>query len=234
MSPGHSISLYFPHAGWENRAGNYTVDFRGAYETLDRSDLNVASAAGDVWGHAWRFDVAKNFSEETAGDEVVLEVQGLETVPSEAEVLLVDRHLDRVVHLRERSAYRYFQGKKALIEPDRDARFILIVGSDAFVDSQQLPKLPTRTVLHQNFPNPFNPTTIIRYAIAQAGDVTLRIYDATGALVKDVYRGHRIPGVYEAGWNGDNNQGHKVASGIYFYRLRAVNFTQTRKMVLLK
>ncbi len=58
--------------------------------------------------------------------------------------------------------------------------------------------------------------------------------NAAGALVKELYTGHRTAGVYEAGWNGDNTQGQKVASGIYFYKLSATDFTQTKKMILLK
>ena len=187
-----------------------------------------------MWGYAWHFDVAKNFVVETAGDEVVLDFDGIERVPDEAEVFLVDRDLRRLIDLKKTPTYVFFQGVREFVE-EKNARFTLIVGSDEFISRRDdLPALPTRTALHQNFPNPFNPTTIIRYEIARASNVTLRIYDATGAFVKELTNAHRTPGVYEAGWNGDNTKGQKLASGIYFYKLNVRDFTQTKKMILLK
>ena len=64
--------------------------------------------------------------------------------------------------------------------------------------------------------------------------VSLRIYNVGGSLVKVVYDGYRTPGRYEVGWNGDNDRGDRVASGVYFYQLTTSGFLQTRKMVLLK
>ena len=117
-----------------------------------------------------------------------------------------------------------------------EARFALLIGSDEFVaeHQQELSSVPTQTVLHQNHPNPFNPTTVIRYELAQAGHVTLKIYDARGALVRRVYEGHRPAGRYEAGWDAKNERGERVASGVYFCVLQTPNVRQTRKMVCLK
>ncbi len=235
MSPGPAISLYFPHNDWENHPGPYTVDMRGEAQAVDTKTLGLSLTEQELWGYVWRFDVAKNFSVDGAGDEVVLDFGDIESVPADAKVLLVDHDLDRLTDVKKEHTHRYFQGVRAVVQSENDARFALIVGSDEFIAKRDdLPALPTRTVLHQNYPNPFNPTTIIRYEIARPGDVTLRMYNAAGALVKELYNGHRAAGVYEAGWNGENNQGHKVASGIYFYKLTAVDFAQTKKMILLK
>jgi hypothetical protein len=187
-------------------------------------------------GHLWRFDVAKNFSDETAGDEVIVEVTGIEGVPEEAQIYLVDRKLDQLLDLREESRYRFFQGRREFVTRDEDARFLLLVGSEDFVagHGEDLPKLPTQTVLHQNYPNPFNPSTIIRYELAQPGHVEIRIYDVTGALVKILESRERQPGRYEVGWSAENERGERVASGVYFYRLRTSDVMQTRKMLLLK
>jgi hypothetical protein len=93
----------------------------------------------------------------------------------------------------------------------------------------------TQNQLHQNIPNPFNPTTKIQYEIKEPGPVSLRIYNVAGQLVKTLVDGHRNSGRrYEANWNGLNNSGQPVSSGLYFYKLVARNFTQTKKMVLLK
>jgi hypothetical protein len=93
----------------------------------------------------------------------------------------------------------------------------------------------TKNELNQNVPNPFNPTTTIRYEIKTAGPVSLKIYNVAGQLVKTLVDGQRIAGqVYEANWNGLNDAGQSVSSGVYFYKLVSTNFTQTKKMVLLK
>ena len=99
---------------------------------------------------------------------------------------------------------------------------------------RELPALPRTTMLHQNHPNPFNPSTIIRYELAHFGRVRLHVYDVSGALVTVLENRDRQPGRYEIGWNGDNDRGEQVSSGVYFYRLRVGSKTLTKKMVLLK
>ena len=97
------------------------------------------------------------------------------------------------------------------------------------------PTSVTQNNLDQNVPNPFNPTTTIKYEVKESGLVSLRIYNVAGQLVKTLVDGQRVAGqVYEANWNGLNNSGQPVSSGVYFYKLVAKNFTQTKKMVLLK
>jgi hypothetical protein len=83
--------------------------------------------------------------------------------------------------------------------------------------------------LSQNYPNPFNPTTQINYSIKQSGFVTLKVYNVLGQEVATLFAGQQAPGNYVATFDGS-----KYASGIYFYRLQAGNFSETRKMVLLK
>lgn len=88
--------------------------------------------------------------------------------------------------------------------------------------------------LDQNMPNPFNPTTAIRYALAADGDVHLVVYDVAGREVRDLVDGFERADRYRVTWDGRNDRGQSVASGVYFYRLVAGRFHQTRKMVLLK
>lgn len=83
--------------------------------------------------------------------------------------------------------------------------------------------------LFQNYPNPFNPVTKIKYSIASAVSVTLKIYDVLGREVKTLVNENKIPGEYTAIFNGG-----RLSSGIYFYSLRAGNFFKTRKLMLLK
>ena len=93
---------------------------------------------------------------------------------------------------------------------------------------------PDAFVLMQNFPNPFNPITEIRYAVPEKSDVTLIIYNINGQEVIRWRRDGLKPGYYKQVWQGTNNNGVKVASGLYIYRLEAGNFVQSKKMLLLK
>ena len=108
----------------------------------------------------------------------------------------------------------------------------------------QLPELvvyeiPAETELLRNYPNPFNPETWIPYRLAEDAFVTLTIYDTSGQVVRTLDVGHRIAAVYENRskaiyWDGRNQVGEAVASGIYFYHLSAGDYTATRRMLILK
>ena len=98
---------------------------------------------------------------------------------------------------------------------------------------------PKKTALLANFPNPFNPETWIPYHLAKASDVQITIYDARGVVVRLLDLGHQRAGYYTdrsraAYWDGRNEFGERVASGIYFYQLQADNMSLLRKMVILK
>ncbi len=90
-------------------------------------------------------------------------------------------------------------------------------------------RLPTEYNLAQNFPNPFNPVTTVAYQLPQSGRVSLIVYDLLGAEVATLVNSVQTAGIHSVKWNAIN-----VASGIYFYRLEAGNFTQTRKLVVIK
>ena len=99
--------------------------------------------------------------------------------------------------------------------------------------------IPEATALLPNYPNPFNPETWIPYHLSKDAMVTLTIYDASGSVVRELLLGHQAAGVYEsrgraAYWDGKNQIGEKVASGVYFYTLTAGDFTATRKLLIRK
>jgi hypothetical protein len=94
--------------------------------------------------------------------------------------------------------------------------------------------LPTEYTLSQNFPNPFNPTTMIRFTLPEISAVELKIYDILGREVTTLLRGEHPAGVYNVEWDGRNQFGTKVASGVYIYRIVAGKFVQTKKMMMLK
>ena len=102
---------------------------------------------------------------------------------------------------------------------------------------QMLPAANARrykTTLLPNSPNPFNPTTMIRFTLENAVHVTLSIYDAKGRLVTTLIDDVRSAGPNEARWDGTTASGASVSSGVYFYRMTAPGFSATKKMVLLK
>ncbi|MCK5620433.1 MAG: T9SS type A sorting domain-containing protein, partial [Candidatus Krumholzibacteria bacterium] len=97
------------------------------------------------------------------------------------------------------------------------------------------PMSPHTNSLGQNYPNPFNPTNTIRYSIDKPAHVSLKIYNVAGQLVKTLVDGFQSPGKVEPlTWDGMNDKGQRVSSGVYFYRMVTKNFARTRKMVLLQ
>jgi hypothetical protein len=93
---------------------------------------------------------------------------------------------------------------------------------------------PEDLMLHENYPNPFNPNTTIGYALPAESKVVLTIYNSAGQKVRTLVNTLQSAGEKTVQWNGTNNRGEKVTSGIYLYRLEAGNFVQTRKMILMK
>jgi hypothetical protein len=102
------------------------------------------------------------------------------------------------------------------------------------ITGTETPAAPAVTYLSQNFPNPFNPLTKIAFGLKERGRVSLRIYDTSGRLVRVLAEGVRPAGHYIELWDGRDSRGTDAASGLYFYRLTAGSFTETRKMVLLR
>ncbi|MFH1069711.1 MAG: FlgD immunoglobulin-like domain containing protein, partial [Candidatus Glassbacteria bacterium] len=117
------------------------------------------------------------------------------------------------------------------LTPEEQAAYLLAIHGDAGKSA-----LPKAFALAQNWPNPFNPSTTISYSVPEgnAEKVTLRVYDLRGKLVKTLVDQVREAGAYSVYWDGTDESGRQTASGVYFYRLSAGSFTQTRKMVLLK
>jgi hypothetical protein len=93
---------------------------------------------------------------------------------------------------------------------------------------------PNTTSLNQNYPNPFNPTTQFSFNIAKAGNATLVVYNVKGQVVKTLASGYHTAGTHKVQWNGDDNNGNQVSSGIYFYRLQTADNTFVKKALMMK
>jgi len=122
-----------------------------------------------------------------------------------------------------------FEGKDAIRvigdqeRPGREAETVSVAGGAS-----------GRYELCQNYPDPFNPRTVIRYQLPVSSDVSLRIFNVTGKLVRTLVDEHRSAGQHLAVWNGESQAGVPVPSGVYFYTIKTRNFTDTKKMIVLR
>ena len=102
-------------------------------------------------------------------------------------------------------------------------------GGVTFVEEEQIDELPTDFLLSQNYPNPFNNSCAIKYSIPKSSPVSLKIFNVLGSEIETLINEEKTSGTYELKWNAAN-----LPSGVYFYKLQAGDFIQTRKMILLK
>ncbi len=102
------------------------------------------------------------------------------------------------------------------------------------VENSDLADIPSKYDLEQNYPNPFNPETVISYQVPQPGNTKLVIYNQLGQVIRILVNEIKNAGAYKAIWNGLDQYGNQVPNGVYFYRLNSNEFTQTKKMVLLR
>jgi len=93
---------------------------------------------------------------------------------------------------------------------------------------------PMAAKLMQNFPNPFNPETTLSFALPQASPVTIEVFNIKGQKVKTLIKDSFAPGQHSVVWNGTDDKGLSVSSGVYFYKMSTTNLVSTRKMLLMK
>ena len=110
---------------------------------------------------------------------------------------------------------------------------VILVGLVVSVD-ENLDEVPVNFVLENNYPNPFNPSTVIKYAVPELSNVNLKIYNSLGQVVKTLVNTTQAAGSYSLQWDGTSDTGVKVSSGIYIYRLTTDKFSASKKMMLLK
>jgi 5'-nucleotidase/UDP-sugar diphosphatase len=137
----------------------------------------------------------------------------------------------KVENLQRLSWISAFSADKLLYLADEFGEAFYPSGKKQKIDNEPL---PNDFDLLQNFPNPFNPETRISYTIPGGSDVSIDIYDLLGQKIRTLVDSYQSPGNYTVIWNGCDQIGRRVASGIYFYKMQAGDFTQTRKMSLMK
>jgi len=208
---GEYVSVSFPHRDWESHSPGFCLDTRPE----------------PTYGEIWEFEVTTNIR-----DKVNLTFEGLEQAPNEFEIWVIDEVLQLSQNLRESNRYAV-----AGSGPDHPKRLKLVTGRHDFVAGKlaEVKHIPTTHELSQNFPNPFNPATTIRYGLPKAERVTLKVYTLLGEEVLTMINDElKTAGYHAAIWDGRNQNGRQVASGMYIYRLRAGSVVMTRKMALVQ
>lgn len=208
---GEYVSVAFPHQEWDKPLKSYCTDVRPE----------------PVTGEIWQFEVRTNIN-----DPVKLSFEGLDTVPLQFEVWLIDEVAKITQNLRDNNSHSV-----AVSDEAHPRQLKLVVGSHDFIglELSEFQVMPERYELHQNFPNPFNPTTTIRYGLPIAENVTLKIFNLLGEeVVTLVSNEKQQAGFHVAIWDGKNQQGQVVANGIYMYQLQIGKFSVTKKMAMMK
>jgi len=207
---GEYVSVYFPHPDWNKVSKNYCIDARPELDD----------------GEIWQFEVKSNIN-----DNANISFSGLDNVPDEYEVWLFDENLKISQDLRVKNSY------KIGANPNQSKQLSLAVGSSEFIDEKfaELNLIPNTYQLFQNFPNPFNPVTTIRYALPKYDKVSLKIYNLLGQEVASLINNvEKNAGYHTIIWDGNNLQGKSVASGMYIYTLKTDNFSDVKKMIFMK
>jgi hypothetical protein len=206
------IALAFDHGDWKRHAGTYAADIRSPGEK----------------GHVWRFRVESRTPEE----EVTLGWKFIQTLPEGWEAYLFDLAEGTSVKLADLPNKRYKTSKAPV-----DVRlFRLVAGSKEFIaaESEGIPLEPVTFQLFQNYPNPFNPETVIHYTIPKNGHAELVLYNALGQKVRTLIDADAKTGAHDAVWNGRDDSGRLLPSGVYIYRLKTPESAAVRKMILIR
>lgn len=200
-------AIYFHRPEWDEAYSGFAVDYRPAVEELEQWPFEV---------HAPRHQQCR------------LTFDGVADVPPHLQVFLLDEQHARYVDLRSKQEYGFSL-------PTGHGTLKIVVGTEEAVRGVLSSVLPKEFALGNNFPNPFNPTTTIPIAVPHTADVTLKIYNILGEEVRTIFSGTLEPGRYFFAWDGKNDQGISVATGVYISRFTTkVGKAFTRKMMLVK
>ena len=209
---GQFLKISFSHPEWDLPTDEFSTDFRPA----------------GVSEQMWQFDVNTN----EAYADIRLTFDFLGDFPTNAEVHLIDEALQSAHNLRANSVYTFKSGQDGA-----EKKLKLIVGSHQFATTQagEINLVPAQFELLQNFPNPFNPETSIRFNLPEASRVSILIYDLLGRKVRSLIDSEQKgAGYFTTQWNGLDDFGGQVATGVYIYQFKTNSKSISRKMILMK
>jgi hypothetical protein len=249
INPAQTITLRLTGDGRESRAARIHLfegrnteneSFRKYAPPGDFEELGISIYNGEVETEYKYFAEEVSFTE-TDGmiytiktsslikGSVDLAIDGLEG-RSDYNVVLIDRKTGREYNIADEVIPSVLYGTS-------EREFILLIGTKTFIESTKGLLLPTVFSLAQNYPNPFNPETIIEYSIPEGErnvSVSLTVYNILGQKIRTLVDATHDAGFYSVIWDGNNDQGNKVASGLYIYTIRANAFTDIKRMMYLK
>ncbi|KAA3620096.1 MAG: choice-of-anchor D domain-containing protein [Calditrichaeota bacterium] len=208
---GQYVSVSFHHPEWHQLTDRFSTDFRvpGAEEFI------------------WEIDIRCN-----ARNEIVkLNFDFEANVPENASVYLIDEQQKSIQNLRTTTQYQFL----AVTEGSKKLK--LVVGSEAFIEEMaaDLALVPENFELLQNFPNPFNPETTIRFNVPQNGQVSLFVYNQLGQKVATLMNNSEIKsGYHSLIWRARDDRGFALPSGVYLIRIQFENQKAVKKVLLLR
>ena len=182
-------------------------------------------------GQSWTLELTSSLPQEAlAGKKIEFSFLRSAAFSEDIKLALIDEDLGYA---------RTLEAGTTSIEWDAEfntRRFRLVAGSESHLTEtlENIPLAPEKASLEPNFPNPFQQTTAIRYHLDRRENVRLVVYNVAGQTVQTLVNESQTPGSYEVMWNGRDEAGRPVGSGIYFYRLQAGRFSDSGKMALLR
>jgi hypothetical protein len=189
---GEVPSICFYHPEWDKDFSTFSSDIKS---NIDNDKT-------------WEFEVAT-----TIREECKLTFTGIVDIPGDYNVLLINESEKRVIDLKIEPDYKFTPAK------DRTKLKVLVIKGNDKKDKIIADITPKEFKLGSNYPNPFNPSTIIPITIPYQTEVTLSIYNIIGNKIKTVYVGNLTPGEHTFEWDGKDDYGSSISSGIYIYRL---------------
>jgi hypothetical protein len=200
-------SISFTRPEWDRAYSDFACDFRPAVEQLE----------------VWEMTVRSPFR-----NNLKLTFDGVAEIPAHLKIFLLDEQEAKFADLRHDPIYRFGL-------PTGSKLLKVVVGTEEAVREVLNSLVPKEFALGNNFPNPFNPATTIPIAVPQIADVSLKIYNILGEEVRTVFVGTLEPGRYFFIWDGKNNSGINVATGMYIARFAtATGKAFSGKMLLMK
>lgn len=211
---GDYVSLWIDNYKWEKFCGAYTVDIR-----KDGSD-------GYVWNLIAEYSIKK------PEELLKMKFQQITNLYDDWLIYLFDLSEDIAINLKDQSEISF---KPVAKEMNRKP-YKLIIGTEAFVlqNSEEIPLIPLEFELFQNYPNPFNAATTISFNLPKRMHVSVKIYNILGQLVKALVDEEVHGGHHKIQWDGRNNHGNLVSTGLYIVRLDSKDKIAVKKLLLIK
>ena len=198
--------IWFHKPEWDASYPEFSTDFRPVLHEIN----------------TWKLKINVPLSE-----KVELSFSGIDDISEDFEVYLIDKNSKRSQNLRQNKVFS-FQS------PIKYHQFEFIVGTGSHIETELESILPKEYVLDQNFPNPFNPSTIIPVEIPQDSHVDLTIFNILGEKIYTLHSGILKTGRHIITWNGKNQSGLKMPTGVYLLRLSTQGKIQSRKLILIR